>query len=40
MNKSRIGYTGIGADGRRVDWYYGWNPGGFGCSRGCKGCWA
>jgi len=40
MAKSKIGYTGIGADGRPVDWYYGWNPGGFGCSGGCDGCWS
>jgi len=25
MAKSKIGYCGIGADGRPVDWYYGWS---------------
>ncbi len=40
MGESKIGYRGIGADGRPVDWYYGWNPGGMGCSAGCDGCWA
>jgi protein gp37 len=40
MRKSKIGYTGIGADGRPVDWMYGWNPGGFGCSANCDGCWS
>ena len=39
MGKSNIGYRGIGADGRPVDWYYSWNPFGFGCSCGCDGCW-
>jgi len=40
LAKSNIGYTGIGADGRPVTWYYGWNPFGHGCSAGCDGCWA
>jgi protein gp37 len=40
MGKSHIGYCGIGADGRPVEWMYGWNPGGCGCSAGCDGCWA
>lgn len=40
LGRSKIGYTGIGVDGRPVDWYYGWNPGGFGCSGGCEGCWS
>jgi protein gp37 len=40
MGRSRIGYMGIGADSRPVDWYYGWNPGGLGCSNGCDGCWS
>jgi len=40
MAQSSIGYKGIGADGRPISWYYGWNPGGFGCSGGCDGCWA
>ena len=40
MGKSNIGYRGIGADGRPVDWYYSFNPGGFGCSRLCDGCWS
>ena len=42
MSKSKIGYTGIGADGRPVEWYYGWNPFGFGCSNlaNCPGCWS
>lgn len=42
MPKSKIGYTGTGADGRPVDWYYGWNPFGFGCSNlaNCPGCWS
>ena len=35
MGKSKIGYTN-----EQVPWYYGWNPGGFGCSGGCDGCWA
>jgi len=45
---SHIGYIGLGADGRPIERYYGWNPFGFGCSnchdgicgtRGVK-CWA
>jgi len=40
MTKSNIGYRGIGADGKPVEWYYAWNPGGFGCSANCDGCWA
>jgi protein gp37 len=40
MPKSNIGYRGLGADGKPVEWYYGWNPGGFGCSGGCDGCWS
>ncbi len=35
MGTSNIGY--VGEDGIRP---YGWNPGGFGCSAGCPGCWA
>lgn len=35
MAKSKIGYTND-----KVSWYYGWNPGGFGCSGGCECCWA
>jgi len=35
MTKSKIGYTN-----EAVPWVYGWNPGGFGCSGGCDGCWA
>lgn len=35
MGQSRIGYTnGV------VTEYRSWNPCGFGCSRGCDGCWA
>jgi len=34
MTKSKIGYVND-----KVPWYYGWNPGGFGCSGGCEGCW-
>ncbi|HUT60581.1 MAG TPA: DUF5131 family protein [Phycisphaerae bacterium] len=40
LKRSRIGYNGTGADGRPVERYYGWNPGGFGCSMKCDGCWA
>jgi protein gp37 len=40
LAKSNIGYTGIGADGKPVTEYYGWNPGGFGCSANCPGCWS
>jgi len=40
MRRSQIGYCGTGADGRPITWYYAWNPGGFGCSGGCDGCWA
>jgi protein gp37 len=42
LKRSNIGYTGIGANGNPVDWYYGVNPGGFGCSnlRNCPGCWS
>lgn len=40
LSKSNIGYLGIGRNGERVDWYWAWNPGGMGCSRGCDGCWA
>jgi len=40
MTKSNIGYRGVGADGKPVEWYYAWNPGGFGCSANCDGCWA
>ena len=35
MNRSKIAYTNA-----QVPWYYGWNPCGFGCSRGCPYCWA
>ncbi len=35
MTKSKIGYTND-----KVTWYYGWNPGGMGCSGGCECCWA
>lgn len=40
MPRSRIGYEGVGADGEPIEWYYGWNPGGFGCSMRCDGCWS
>lgn len=42
MARSKIGYTGIGSDSQPVDWYYGWNVGGFGCSNlaNCPGCWS
>jgi len=36
LRRSNIGYTDP-EDPRPV---YGWNPGGFGCSGGCDGCWA
>jgi len=35
MPKSNIGYKND-----QVTEYYGWNPCGYGCSRGCDGCWA
>jgi len=35
MRRSRIGYTS-----KTVPEYYSWNPGGFGCSGGCEGCWS
>lgn len=35
MSKSKIGYTN-----ENVPWIYAWNPGGFGCSMGCDGCWS
>lgn len=40
MGKSKIGYRGIGADGRPVDCYFSWSPCGMGCSKLCTGCWA
>lgn len=40
MNLSNIGYKGVGSDGKAMGWYYGWNPGGFGCSKNCDGCWS
>ena len=40
MCRSKINYRGVGADGRPIDWMYSWNPGGFGCSMNCPGCWA
>ena len=40
MGRSKIGYLGIGADGRPITEYHGWAPGGMGCSGGCDGCWA
>ena len=41
MNKSKIGYTNdqYGNEPGKVP-VYGWNPGGFGCTGGCKCCWA
>lgn len=42
MNATKIGYTGIGADGRPIlaNDYRTWSPGGMGCSNGCDGCYA
>jgi len=40
LKRSDIGYLGIGADGRPITEAYACNPGGFGCTGGCDGCWS